>query len=292
MEATPVAQPCEPDQALVAAPPPEALPPSPAVDASMQTTIGFEMVDPLLLDPMADNINEMDDEAFALLKESIRELGFIDPLEAVPLSNGRYLVVGGAHRLRAAQAAGMLRVPVVTLRGPQWEEEDARFFAACRLNAVHGRPSVTKLASAVQRLSPKYGEDALRQFMGFRIDAWGVLLKQMRDGLKRMGVSESALKDFDKGKARAKTANDLTTLVNSVLSKQGSTLTSNFVTFGYGEREVLYTLANESVYATMKAMTEKVARAGVDINAVWEKAMEGWEARSADVLERKQPAAV
>jgi hypothetical protein len=253
----------------------------------MQTDIGFEMVDPLLLDPMAENINEMDDEEFALLKESIRELGFIDPLEVVPISNGRYLVVGGAHRLRAAQAAGMLRVPVVTLRGPQWEEEDARFFAACRLNAVHGRPSVVKLSAAVQRLSPKYGEESLRQFMGFRIDAWGVLLKQVRDGLKQAGLSESVLKDFDHKKARAKTADDLSTLVNSVLSKHGSTITSNFVAFGYGEREVLYTLANDAVYDMMKAMTEKVVRAGVDINDVWAKVMDGWEARAADVLERK-----
>lgn len=291
MEAVPVAPPCEPTvPPTEVPPPPEAT--APAVDAAMQTDIGFEMVDPLLLDPMAENINEMDDEAFGLLKESIREIGFIDPVEAVPLSTGRYLVVGGAHRLRAAQAAGMLRIPVVTLRGPQWEEEDARFFAACRLNSVHGHPSVAKLSAAMQRLTPKYGEDALRQFMGFRLDAWGVLLKQVREGLKRMGLSESVLKDFDKKKAMTKTANDLTTLVNSVLSKHGSTVTSNFVTFGYGEREVLYTLANDEIYAMMKAMTEKVSRAGVDINAVWEKIMEGWEVRSADVLERKQPTAV
>jgi len=54
-----------------------------------------------------------DDEALAGLAASIREVGILQPLVARRTPDGRYEVIAGERRLRAAKAAGLPVVPVV-----------------------------------------------------------------------------------------------------------------------------------------------------------------------------------
>jgi ParB family chromosome partitioning protein len=54
-----------------------------------------------------------DDEALASLAASIREVGILQPLVVRRADNGRYEVIAGERRLRAAKAAGLPTVPVV-----------------------------------------------------------------------------------------------------------------------------------------------------------------------------------
>lgn len=49
----------------------------------------------------------------SLLAESIRENGLLEPLLVAPLENGKYKLVLGARRLRAAGIAGIKKVPCV-----------------------------------------------------------------------------------------------------------------------------------------------------------------------------------
>jgi ParB family chromosome partitioning protein len=54
-----------------------------------------------------------DDEALAGLAASIREVGILQPLVVRRADDGRYEVIAGERRLRAAKAAGLPTVPVV-----------------------------------------------------------------------------------------------------------------------------------------------------------------------------------
>ncbi len=54
-----------------------------------------------------------DDEALAGLATSIREVGILQPLVVRRTGDGRYEVIAGERRLRAAKAAGLPVVPVV-----------------------------------------------------------------------------------------------------------------------------------------------------------------------------------
>lgn len=54
-----------------------------------------------------------DEEALAELTASIREKGVLQPLLVRPLAGGRYQIVAGERRWRAAQAAGVAEAPVV-----------------------------------------------------------------------------------------------------------------------------------------------------------------------------------
>jgi len=54
-----------------------------------------------------------DDEALAGLAESIKNHGVLQPLVVTPNGNGTYAIIAGERRWRAAQRAGLLKVPVV-----------------------------------------------------------------------------------------------------------------------------------------------------------------------------------
>lgn len=54
-----------------------------------------------------------DEDALASLTASVRELGVLQPLLVRPIAEGRYELVAGERRLRAAKRAGLPTVPVV-----------------------------------------------------------------------------------------------------------------------------------------------------------------------------------
>lgn len=54
-----------------------------------------------------------DDDKIAALADSIRQYGVIEPLIVTKLENGRYGIVAGERRWRAAKLAGVEKVPVV-----------------------------------------------------------------------------------------------------------------------------------------------------------------------------------
>jgi len=65
-------------------------------------------------------------ENLEALAESIREKGVLQPLLVRPLGNGRYAIVAGERRYRAAKMAGLAEVPVRVLDLP---EKEARLLA-------------------------------------------------------------------------------------------------------------------------------------------------------------------
>jgi ParB family chromosome partitioning protein len=54
-----------------------------------------------------------DDEGIAELAASIAQMGVLQPLLVTPLEDGRYMLISGERRLRAARRAGLPTVPVV-----------------------------------------------------------------------------------------------------------------------------------------------------------------------------------
>ena len=274
------------DPAAVTPPPvepsPKAAPQAPAPaerGEDLQTDVDLAWLDVGLLDPLADNINEMGGEDFNLLLESIRDYGFVEAVEVVPLTNGRHVVIGGNHRVEAARKLGIAKVPATVLRGPQWNDEDVRLFAAARLNNIRGRTSQERFAAIYNRLAPKYGDDSLRQLMAFKMDAWEEMAKQIRSGLKAAGMPKDVMDAFDKGKRRARTLDDLSVLLNTILAKHGETLPMNFVAFTHGDREVLWTMASDEIYAEVRRLLDRVSKDGMDMNAAWARVLNGWEER-------------
>ncbi|MEQ9619222.1 MAG: ParB/RepB/Spo0J family partition protein [Deltaproteobacteria bacterium] len=72
------------------------------------TLVGINEIKPNFLQPR----KEFDDESIAELSASIKEKGILQPLVVRQTVNG-YEIIAGERRWRAAQRAGMARVPVI-----------------------------------------------------------------------------------------------------------------------------------------------------------------------------------
>ena len=65
-----------------------------------------------------------DEEALAELARSIEEKGVLQPLLVEPAGSGRYLIVAGERRFRAARQAGLEEIPVIVRRFTELEKTE------------------------------------------------------------------------------------------------------------------------------------------------------------------------
>ena len=75
---------------------------------------GGQEIDLGELDPNPDQPRRsVSEESIAQLAASIREQGVLQPILVVPTAGGRYRIVAGERRYRAARAAGLEKVPCI-----------------------------------------------------------------------------------------------------------------------------------------------------------------------------------
>jgi ParB family protein len=92
--------------------------------AAKEEAFGTEVVPLSVLVPQAQPRKRF--ENLEALAQSIREKGVLQPLLVRPLGDGRYAIVAGERRYRAAKMAGLAEVPVRVLDLP---EKEARLLA-------------------------------------------------------------------------------------------------------------------------------------------------------------------
>lgn len=88
---------------------------SPATPSEQLLELEIDLIEPNSLQPRT-NFNE---EQLDNLAQSIRSNGIIQPLLVRPISDGRYQLIAGERRWRAAQRAKLKRVPVVVRDVPE-----------------------------------------------------------------------------------------------------------------------------------------------------------------------------
>src|SRR4249919_1518503 len=111
---------------------------------------------------------KFDDETIATLAASIREVGILQPLVVRRAGDGRYELIAGERRLRAAKAAGLASVPIV-LR----DSEDADLLREALIENIHR-----------EDLNPIEQAEAFKALLG----ELGLKQEELAD---RVGVSRS-----------------------------------------------------------------------------------------------------
>lgn len=94
-----------------------------------------------------------DEEAIGELSESIREMGILQPVTVRPLEDGKYELISGERRLRAARMAGLARIPCII------REENGEFSALMGLieNLQRQDLNCFEEAEAIERMSLLFG---------------------------------------------------------------------------------------------------------------------------------------
>ena len=121
------------------------------------------------------NPNAFDAETYPKLVESIREKGILEPLKVMPdpEREGRYLLVDGYHRWKAAGELGIEELPCEV-----WDitPEEAKV-RGLQLNYLRGQPVPRRLAELVHELNRTYAVDDLAKML-----PWSA--SQLRDSLE------------------------------------------------------------------------------------------------------------
>ena len=111
------------------------------------------------------NVNEMDQEMFEKERASIRRHGFVDPctVRTHPWEQGKWQLIDGEHRLRAARQEGLTELPIVI---KEVDDDEAQELSII-LNETRGKADSRKLADLVKSLSERRDQLELSEVLPF-----------------------------------------------------------------------------------------------------------------------------
>jgi ParB/Sulfiredoxin domain len=246
----------------------------------------FEMISPAIMDNNAWNPNSMEQDEFNRLVKEIEDVGFIDTVQAVPMDDGRFRIIGGEHRVAAAVELELDSIPTMVLDGPKWQDEDLQKLVTVRLNVLKGKLNPDKMAILYREMAKKYGEDALQGLFAYTDQhGWDKLVSGIKQGLSKAGLPPDKQKEFAKKAKEAKTLKDLERILNELWSSYGDTVQLSFMIFTYGKREHIYVAMNRKTRAAIKKVADHCKVHAKDINTVLGPAI----VALADVLAKEPP---
>jgi ParB/RepB/Spo0J family partition protein len=232
-------------------------------------SVEFQMLDLELIEANPWNPNQMDQEDLDRLTREIKDVGFIDPIQVVPVKDGRFRLIGGEHRVTAARELKLAEAPAMVLKGPKWKDEDLQKLVTVRLNVLKGKLDPAKMAMLYKEMAKHYGEEALQDLFAFTDrSAWDRLVKQIKDGLGKAKVPKKNRDQFDKEAKEAKTLGDLEKILQKMWTDYGDTAHQSFMVFTFGKREHFYIAMNKETRDALKAVGEHCKGTGEDINEV------------------------
>lgn len=167
--------------------------------ASPATWDGAVLISIDQLQPTSWNVNEMDKQEFAALVEEIRDGGFDEPCQVVPIKDGpdagKYLILGGEHRYKASAANGIELVPCVIKEHLTNADEATLIEWSIKRNNIRGKLNRQKYAAIEKKLSGKWqiSAEAARRRMLVRQE----LSKNIKDKLDRQVEEDDETTDTD-----------------------------------------------------------------------------------------------
>jgi hypothetical protein len=229
------------------------------------------------IEPNAWNPNEMNAEEFDLLVQEIREVGFIDPVQVVPMMDGGFRLLGGEHRWRAARVLEMEEIPATLLSDEKWQEEDLQKFVTVRLNQLHGKANTQKMISLYKEMEEKYGEKSLQRMFAYTdSDAWKKLVKTMKKAVQSSGLPKTAQDQFNSAADNANSVSDLSSILNTIFNQHGDTLEYSFMVFSFGGKEHLYIAMSKKTKTQMDKLIQHCKEWGRDINEIIPEVTKKW----------------
>lgn len=147
--------------------------------------------------PTSWNVNEMDGPEFNELVKEVRDGGFDEPCQVIPIKEdpGKYLILGGEHRYKACAANGIEKVPCVIKEHLTDADEATLIEWSIKRNNIRGKINKQKYAEIEKRLSGKWqiSAEAARQRMLVRQD----LMKNLKEKLNRKVEEDNEITDTD-----------------------------------------------------------------------------------------------
>lgn len=120
------------------------------------------------------NVNVMEDPEFAALLDEVREGGFDEPGQVVPIEEGDYagkfLLLGGEHRKKVCLALNMSHMPCVIKEHLSGADEETLMMWSVKRNNIRGKIDEQRFAEMQKRITGrgKISTEAARRRMLIR----------------------------------------------------------------------------------------------------------------------------
>lgn len=229
-------------------------------------------IDAALLELAPWNPNEQDTATFNAQVASLKADGMVEYPVVIPHPEqpGKYLVVSGNHRAKAAMALGWEQIPVVV--AADWDEAKGKAMAVT-MNVIRGRINPVKFTQIAKEFVDKYGKEATRELLKIPTqDAFDKLYMELRRTLPPAVTAQ-----LDAKRKNLKTVKDLASVLEEIMARSSGSVQQSFVIFSYAGREHFYL----AMTAEIKRMVWRLKHVAVatqrDMNDVLLQAMkEGW----------------
>ena len=221
------------------------------------------------IDPNPNNTNEMSDEAFGRLVEEIKENGFIVPILVVPMENGRYKILNGEHRWKAATTVGYEHIPSVILSDEKWADPELFELVNIRINQIHGNDSPVKMQPIYDRVAAKYGEENVRRILGYtNEDIYKKLIKKMATGFKK-NVSDDTAQKIDAEAAKSKDTVSFGRAVSKIIRDEAErSQQSHCLIFQSTGKNHVVIKASETTFSAISEIVRMCQHSQKDINTI------------------------
>ena len=153
------------------------------------------------------NVNEMEPREFAALIEEVRDGGFDEPCQVVPITDGddkgKYLILGGEHRYKAAGSLEFTEIPCVIKTHLSEADEETLMEWSVKRNHIRGKINEQRFAELQKRITGKWGisADAARQRMLIREERTAKLKERFSQDVidKMVGADVDGVGDGSSG---------------------------------------------------------------------------------------------
>lgn len=242
------------------------------MDSVKPTSLKIEDVHVDLVVPNPDNINEMDEKTFGYLVENIREVGLIDPIQVIPIAEGKYFLMGGEHRWKAAKQLGYQYVPAVILTDTRWSDSDYTDLVSFRMNVLRGNQKPERFLKVYDRMASKFGAERLQEVFQIADKVlWKRLTKNLTRGMRDQGVPEALIESIETASDKSKSFESFNKKLTKILTEyqNAGVITQSTVVFHAGKRMLMVTVDDE-----MFSKIEAVSSSGVSISEVLKPAID------------------
>jgi ParB/RepB/Spo0J family partition protein len=219
-----------------------------------------------------NNVNEMNEGTLQRLVEEIQEVGFLEPIHVVPLEDGKYAVLGGEHRTKAARQAGMSYIPAIIHSDDKWNDRDLFDLVSLRLNVLKGSQNPEKFVKLYERMALKFGSEKLDDIFAITDKSvWKKLTKSIKTSLK--GSGDQLSEEIGKVADKAKDFKQFTKYLDKLLKDQAQSVANGCVVITNGQNEYVVIQATDKTFELIKVFSAHASSCTQNINEYLEPAL-------------------
>lgn len=215
------------------------------------------------------NVNEMTENKLARLMKEISEVGFLVPLNVIPVDATRtqFFILGGEHRWKAAKRLGMTYVTCVIHDDEKFKDMDFVDLVTFRLNVLRGDINNEKFFQMYKRMCDKVGPDRVQDQLGITDNAeFKKLTKNIQQSLKDQNAPSQVIDEVEKAGKKAKTPEELSLKISKILKNYSESMMTQAIIFQSQTGESIFFKASENTFRLVKILVEHSQQKGKNVN--------------------------